>query len=143
MKRSGDIIIIEDDPDDWEVLIDVFKKVMKEQKYDNRVIVFEDSTMVLEYLNETDTELFMVISDINMPLLDGMKLRESICADPKLHKRCTPYIFLTTGAVNKNNIAKAEELSVQGFFEKPASIKDYKLLVEQILGYWQKTIVPQ
>lgn len=140
MKRNGDIIIIEDDPDDWEVLIDVFKKVMKEQKYDNRVIVFEDSTMVLDYLNESDTELFMVISDINMPLLDGLKLRESICANPVLHKRCTPYVFLTTGAINKDHINKAKELSVQGFFEKPASLKDYKILIAEILGYWHKTL---
>lgn len=143
MKRNGDIIIIEDDQDDWEILIDIFKKVMKEQKYDNRVIVFEDSTMVLDYLNDSNNEIFMVISDINMPLLDGLELRKSICADPDLHKRCTPYIFLTTGAINISHIKKATELSVDGFFEKPDSLKDYKILIKEILGYWQKTLLPQ
>jgi len=143
MKRNGDIIIIEDDPDDWEVLINVLEKVMKEQKYDNRVIVFEDSTMVLEYLKESEAELFMVISDINMPLLDGLELRKTICDDPILNKRCIPYVFLTTGAVNNNQINKAKELSVQGFFEKPVSLKDYRKLIAEILGYWQKTLVFQ
>ena len=141
MKRNGDIIIVEDDPDDWEVLINIFKKVMKEQKYDNRVIVFEDSTMVLDYLNDSDTELFMVLSDINMPLLDGLQLRESICADPELHKRCTPYIYLSTADINKDQIAKATQLSVEGFFKKPDSVKEYKILIEGILNYWKKNIL--
>lgn len=142
MKRNGDIIIIEDDPDDWEILIDVFKKVMKEQKYDNRVIVFEDSTMMLDYLKDSDADIFMVISDINMPIFDGIALRQSICDDPILHRRCTPYIFLTTGGANKIHLKKAEELAVDGFFEKPASLKEYKVLIREILGYWQKTLMP-
>jgi len=142
MKRNGDIIIIEDDPDDWEMLLEVFGEVIDEQKYNNRVIIFEDSTMVMQYLQESQAEIFMIVSDINMPRLNGFELRESIYKIPSLCKRCMPYIFLTTG-ITKEHITKAFELPLQGFFEKPSSFPDYKKLIYDIVVYWKHCLAPQ
>ena len=142
MKRNGDIIIIEDDADDWEMLLEVFSEVIDEQKYNNRVIIFEDSTMVVDYLKESPSEIFMILSDINMPLLNGFELRASIYNIPALCKRCMPYIFLTT-ACNKDQVKKAFELSAQGLFEKPTSFLDYKKLISEIMRYWKHSMIPQ
>jgi len=142
MKRNGDIIIIEDDEEDCELLLEVFGEVIDEHKFKNRVIIFEDSTMVMEYLEESKAEIFMIVSDINMPRLNGLELRESIYKIPALCKRCMPYIFLTTG-ITKEHVAKAFELPLQGFFEKPSSFQDYKKLIQDIILYWKHSLAPQ
>jgi len=141
MKRNGDIIIIEDDEDDCELLLEAFSEVIDEHKFKNRVIIFEDSTVVMEYLRESQSEIFMVVSDINMPRVNGFELRESIYKIPALGKRCMPYIFLTTG-ITKEHVTKAFELPLQGFFEKPSSFPDYKKLINDIILYWKHSLAP-
>jgi CheY-like chemotaxis protein len=141
MKANGDIIIIDDDPDDWEILLEVFGEVIEEHKFSNRVIIFEDSTMVMDYLNESTNEIFMILSDVNMPRLNGFELRESIYKIPALFKRCVPYIYLTTCS-NKECVSKAFELPLQGFFEKPNSLPDYRRLVSDIVMYWKHCLAP-
>jgi CheY-like chemotaxis protein len=143
MKRNGDIIIIEDDPDDWEILLEVFTQVMDSNKYTNRVVIIEDSTLVVDFLKESKTEPFLIISDINMPFLNGFELREKISADPKLGQRKTPYVFLTTGGNDPRYVDDAFKLSAQGFFVKPTSFNDYIKLVSEIVGYWKTSLIPQ
>jgi CheY-like chemotaxis protein len=136
MKANGDIIIIDDDPDDWEILLGVFGEVIEEHNFSNRVIIFEDSTMVMDYLKGSESEIFMVLSDVNMPRLNGFQLRESIYEIPALYKRCMPYIFLSTCS-DKDCISKAFEMPLQGFFEKPRSLPDYRKLISEIVMYWK------
>ena len=74
MNKSGPIIIIEDDIDDQEILVDIFKEL----NYRNELVFFADSIKALAYLTDTETEPFLVLSDINMPKLNGMELREKV-----------------------------------------------------------------
>jgi CheY-like chemotaxis protein len=71
MNKTGPIVIIEDDIDDQDILSEIFKEL----NYSNKLIFFSDSVKALEYLTDTDTEPFLVLSDINMPKLNGMELR--------------------------------------------------------------------
>jgi len=141
MKTKGDIIIVEDDPDDWEVLLDVFDQVMDEHKYENRVIIFEDSTMVVDYLNECKADPFIIISDINMPFMNGYELQEKIHKDPLLGNKGTPYILMSTDNSTTNFFDNAAK-SVQGYFNKPVDIDDYKALITNLLSYWKKNLLP-
>jgi len=144
MNRNGDIIIVEDDPDDWEVLLEVFDQVLGQNKYTNRVVIIEDSTMVVDFLRESKTDPFLIISDINMPYLNGFELRERICNDPVLNKRCQRYVFLTTSKDTEAGFMnKVHNLAVQGFFMKPVNFPDYITLITDILGYWKKSLLPQ
>jgi CheY-like chemotaxis protein len=72
VNKTGPIIIIEDDIDDQDILTDIFKEL----NYKNEVIFFGDSVQALDYLTDTEKEPFLVLSDINMPKLDGMALRK-------------------------------------------------------------------
>ena len=71
MNKTGPIVIIEDDKDDQDILTEIFNELA----YENEVIFFEDSVLALEYLTATEIEPFLVLSDINMPKLNGMELR--------------------------------------------------------------------
>jgi CheY-like chemotaxis protein len=142
MKRNGDIIIIEDDADDREILTEAFEQVLAENNYSNRIVMLEDSATVIDYLKESGTEPFLMMSDINMPKVDGFTLRNRIFSDPDLKDRCIPYIFLTTSGSNENYIQQAYQLSVQGYFSKPVKFEDYKTLIAGIINYWKVSKTP-
>ena len=71
MNKEGPIIIIEDDADDRFLLEEVFTSL----DYLNKRIYFVDGQEALDYLLQMDSAPFLILSDINMPRLDGFELR--------------------------------------------------------------------
>ena len=137
MNKTGPIIIIEDDVDDQDILIDIFKEL----NYDNKPIFFTDSLLALEYLTDTDIEPFLVLSDINMPKLNGMELREKVHNNEDLRLKSIPYLFFSTSAEQKH-VIDAYSRSIQGFFIKPSSYEKLKKVIVKIVEYWQECESP-
>lgn len=137
MNKSGPIIIIEDDLDDQEILTDIFKEL----NYKNEVVFFSDSIQALDYLTNTDKEPFIVLSDINMPKLDGMALREKIHNNEDLRMKSIPYLFFSTSAEQKH-VIDAYSRSIQGFFIKPNNYDKLKSTIKKIVEYWQECVSP-
>src|SRR5690606_5841989 len=121
MNKRGPIILIEDDADDQEILIDVFKSL----DYKNEIIFFSDGEEALTYLIETKTEPFIIFSDINMPKLTGMELRAKVHENEDLRLKSIPYLFFTTSAEQKH-VIEAYSKSIQGFFVKPSNFQELK-----------------
>jgi CheY-like chemotaxis protein len=132
MNKSGPIIIIEDDMDDQEILGEIFKEL----PYKNELIFFGDSMEALEYLTDTDVEPFLVLSDINMPKLSGMELREKVHNNEDLRLKSIPYLFFSTSA-EQSHVIDAYSRSIQGFFVKPSSYDKLKSVLVKIVEYWQ------
>ena len=137
MNKRGPIIIIEDDIDDQEVLADIFKEL----NYTNKLIFFGESLQALEYLTETDIEPFLVLSDINMPKLSGMELREKIHNNEDLRLKSIPYLFFSTSA-EQQHVIDAYSRSIQGFFVKQSSYDKLKTVIMKIVEYWQECESP-
>jgi CheY-like chemotaxis protein len=137
MNKTGPIIIIEDDKDDLDLLDDVFKKL----NLKNEVIFFEDSVLALEYLSNTNIEPFLVLSDINMPKLSGLELREKIHNNEDLRMKSIPYLFFSTSA-EQAHVIEAYSRSIQGFFVKPNSYDKLKAIIIKIVDYWQECESP-
>ncbi|HMI77207.1 MAG TPA: response regulator [Ferruginibacter sp.] len=137
MNKTGPIIIIEDDKDDQEVLDKIFTAL----DYKNEIIYFTEGEKALEYLTSTAIEPFIILSDINMPKLNGMELREKIHTNEDLRIKCIPYLFFTTSAEQKH-VVDAYSKSVQGFFVKPSSIEKLKHSLKVIVEYWQECESP-
>src|SRR5687768_3161194 len=137
MNKNGPIIIIEDDVDDQDILNDIFNEL----EYGNKVIFFADSLKALEYLTDTDVEPFLVLSDINMPKLNGMELRDKIHNNEDLRMKSIPYLFFSTSA-EQQNVIDAYSRSIQGFFVKPANYDKLKKVIVKIVEYWQECESP-
>lgn len=137
MNKRGPIVIIEDDIDDQYILA----KVLNELKYENKVIFFEDSIQALEYLTDSDIEPFLVLSDINMPKLNGMELREKIVNNEDLRLKSIPYLFFSTSA-EQQDVIDAYSRSIQGFFVKANNYGKLKNTIEKIVAYWQECESP-
>ena len=137
MNKSGPIVIIEDDTDDQDVLAEIFKEL----NYSNKLIFFSDSALALEYLTDTEIEPFLVLSDINMPKLNGMELREKIHNNEDLRMKSIPYLFFSTRA-EQQHVIDAYSRSIQGFFIKPNSYDRLKEIMVKIVEYWKECESP-
>jgi CheY-like chemotaxis protein len=137
MNRNGPIIVIEDDTDDQYIMTDVFKEL----GYPNELIFFGDSQAALDYLTLTEIEPFIIFSDINMPKLNGVELREKVHNNEDLRLKSIPYLFFTTHAEQKH-VIDAYSKSIQGFFVKPTAFKDLKRTIRIIFEYWMECVSP-
>src|SRR6187399_590307 len=137
MNKKGPIVIIEDDVDDQDILTDIFKEL----NYENKLVFFGDSLKALEFLTDTDIEPFLVLSDINMPKLNGMELREKVHNNEDLRLKSIPYLFFTTTAEQKH-VIDAYSKSIQGFFVKPGNFTKLKSTIKIIVEYWQECVSP-
>ena len=137
INKNGPVIIIEDDPDDQEFLIEIFQKL----NYQNKILFFFDGQQALEYINTTDDLPFLILSDINLPKLNGFELREKLRTDEKLSNKCIPYLFFST-AVNQKSVIHAYSQSVQGFFVKQNSMNELEKTISVIMEYWRRCAAP-
>lgn len=137
MNKDGPIIIIEDDADDQDILDIIFKKL----NYENEVIFFFDGNKALEYLTVSHTLPFLILSDINMPIVHGFALRDKVHNNEQLRLKCIPYLFFTTSA-SQRDVIDAYSKSVQGFFVKPHKIEHLERTIKRIVEYWQECMAP-
>jgi CheY-like chemotaxis protein len=137
VNKNGPIIVIEDDVDDQEFLTDVFMKL----NYQNKVIFFFDGQDALDYINNSNEPPFLILSDINMPKLNGFELREKLRTDAKLSNKCIPYLFFST-AMNQKAVIDAYSQSVQGFFLKQNSMIELEKTISAIMEYWRRCAAP-
>lgn len=137
MSKQGPILIIDDDVDDLELLSQVIND------YFGRPVVrsFVNGHQALDFLYNTRDQPFMIICDINMPGMNGLELCQHIYDDDYLRKKSIPFIFLSTGN-NPNEIERAYDLTVQGYFKKPSKLSELNHMVAQIIDYWKICLHP-
>jgi CheY-like chemotaxis protein len=137
MNKEGEIIIIEDDLDDQYL----FEYVFESLNYANKRVYFKDGESALEYLEDPYVAPFIVLSDINMPRLNGIELRKKLYNDEQLRLKCLPYLLFTS-AIDQKMVIDAYSMSVQGFFVKPNSADELKETIKVIIEYWQRCAAP-
>jgi CheY-like chemotaxis protein len=137
MNKNGPIVIIEDDDDDQEILQDIFKKL----NYPNEVVFCRDGKEALAYIAQKDVFPFLILSDINLPRLNGIELKKKIHTDAQLQLKCIPYLFFTTSA-SKQSVIDAYSLSAQGFFIKETSVEEIETTIRAIVEYWKRCYSP-
>jgi CheY-like chemotaxis protein len=137
MNSNGPIIIIEDDVDDQEMLEEVFQKL----GYENELLFFSDGEAALDFLDSSDVVPFIILSDINLPKLDGFALRQKIKMDAALQIKCIPYLFFSTASSQKA-VINAYSLSVQGFFIKQNKMEELEKTITVIMEYWKRCVAP-
>jgi CheY-like chemotaxis protein len=137
MAKTGPLIIVEDDPEDQEVIADVLQLngVTNELKF------FSNGQEALDYLSETIDKPFLIICDINMPVMNGLELKDEINKNGHLTQKSIPFIYYTTHA-EKHAVEKAYHMSVQGFFQKPGTFTEIQQLLNQVVSYWLSSFHP-
>lgn len=133
MPLSGPIIVVDDDDDDHYI----FKRVCERLKVEVPIVFFADGRKVLEYLRTTTDKPFIILCDVNMPVMNGLDLKREIDGDPIIRKKAIPFIFFSTSAM-ASIVNEAFSMSVQGFFIKEQSLHELEKTLGLILEYWAK-----
>jgi CheY-like chemotaxis protein len=137
MNKGGPIVIIEDDRDDQ----DIFREVFESLACKNEVLFFDNGELALDYLISSDVEPFIIFSDINMPVLNGMELREKVHENEDLRLKSIPYLFFSTSA-EQQYVVDAYSKSIQGFFIKPNNFSEIRNTIKIIVDYWSSCVSP-
>jgi len=99
--------------DDFPTMRRIIKNLLKDLGYEN-VDEAEDGLMGLEKLRNGNFEF--VVSDWNMPNLDGLEMLKQIRADANLSS--LPVLMVTAEA-KKENIIAAAQAGASGYVVKP------------------------
>ena len=117
------IMVVEDSPATCEVV----KKRLVKEGYD--VYAVKNGFEALRDLEKVMPDL--IISDINMPKLDGLKLCQALQNRPETKN--IPVIFLSS-QIDEKSIQKAAEIGAKHFFAKPFDMKAIIECVRGLLG---------
>lgn len=136
--RNFPIVIVEDDKDDCDLIIQALNGVGATNEYR----CFSSPVEALAYLRQTTETPFIIISDINLPNMNGLAFKKVINNDEELKSKRIPFVFLSSSA-KPYIIDEAYHLSVQGFFQKPSGTATYMEVAQSIMQYWGNCKLPQ
>ncbi|GGC14645.1 response regulator [Dyadobacter sediminis] len=137
MSKVSPIIVIEDDEDDQFLI----QQVLSELRIDNPVNLFDNGLQAYEYLLTTKDHPLVILCDVNMPVMNGLELRDQIEDNPYLKQKSIPFVFLSTSN-DPFLIEKAYSGTIQGFYKKSVSFQQIKANLEVIIRYWKICLHP-
>jgi CheY-like chemotaxis protein len=131
MRTSGPIVVIDDDPDDQYL----YRKTFERLNVDHDIVTFDNGIDALRYFEQAAEKPFLILCDINMPLMTGIQMRREMCGMPEICKKNIPFIFMSTSA-RQTDIDQASSLCTHGFFLKEASFDKHENTIRKIIDYW-------
>ena len=118
--------------DDFSTMRRIVRNLLKELGYAN-VDEAEDGVMALAKLRAEQFDF--VVSDWNMPNMDGLTMLQNIRADPALAK--LPVLMVTAEA-KKENIIAAAQAGANGYVVKPFTAATLEEKLNKIFEKIQK-----
>jgi two-component system chemotaxis response regulator CheY len=119
--------------DDFSTMRRIIRNLLKELGYTN-VDEAEDGSVGLSKLKRESFDF--VVSDWNMPVMDGLQLLQSIRADASLSH--LPVLMVTAEA-KKENIIAAAQAGASGYIVKPFTAATLDEKITKILEKLNKT----
>lgn len=137
LSLTGPIICIEDDDDDQHLV----SQAIEVLDFTDELCFFSDGKTALEFLRTTPKKPFLILCDIDLPLMNGIELRQCLNEDAYLRKKSIPFLFITSLAT-PSLVEKAYDATVQGYFRKPHTFQALKEQLRLIITYWRACIHP-
>jgi len=137
MSLKGPVISIDDDADDQYLI----QSMIEELKLPNELRLFQNGLQAHDYLLTTEESPLLILCDMNMPVMNGLELRNRIEENPYLKQKAIPFIFLTTSN-DLGLIRQAYEGTIQGYFQKQNNFDTGKHQLELVIQYWKCCLHP-
>ena len=123
---SFSILIVDDEPDIADLFRQRFRREVRQGQY---VLHFADSgEEALRRLAEIHPELIVILSDINMPGMDGLELLRQV-------RRLRPElpVLMVTAYGDDERRRRADELGAADFLTKPVDFDQLKQQLVQLM----------
>lgn len=115
------VIAVDDEP----LAINILKNYILKVKQLQLVETFSNAMDASSFLRDNDVDIIFL--DINMPMLDGLELLET------LHKK--PFVIMTTA--HEEHALKSFELEAIDYLVKPISLPRFLKSVDRVIGLKQ------
>jgi DNA-binding response OmpR family regulator len=135
--KKNTIFIVDDDPDDRQLILDAFL----EHNSDIDYVFIEDGTTLIKTLSDSEPDNYpsVILLDLNMPGMLGLHALKEI-RDNKNYSQI-PIIVLTTSTFSQDK-SSAYKLGANCFFHKPHSYKELLEIAGAIIRLWFEPVVP-
>jgi len=135
--RNGDILFVEDNPNDVELTLRALKKV----RVANDIHVVGDGAEALDFLfgkgahaGRTGSALPRVILlDLKLPKVDGLEVLRRVKADERT--RTIPVVVLTSSR-EESDLVASYHLGANSYIVKPVDSEKFFEAVREIGFYW-------
>lgn len=112
--------------DDFSTMRRIVKNVLRELGFSN-IKEAEDGKAALQVLRSSRVDF--IVTDWNMPVMDGLALLKSVRADPAL--KAIPVLMVTAEA-KREQIIEAAQSGVNGYVVKPFTAQTLKEKMEKV-----------
>jgi two-component system response regulator len=137
LDSRADILLIEDNPDDVELMLLAFKAA----NLANVVHVARDGVEALDFLFCTgahagrpieDTPK-LVLLDLKLPRLDGHEVLKRIKGDPRT---ATIPVVVLTSSTEERDVMRTYQVGANSYIVKPVDFEQFTESVRDIGKYW-------
>ena len=125
MKTSCKILVVDDEPDLEPLMLQRMRRRIRSGDY--RFVFAQNGVEALEVLRE-DGDIDLVLSDINMPRMDGLALLEQI---PQVDPNVRSVIISAYG--DMQNIRTAMNRGAFDFVTKPVDFEDLTITIDRTM----------
>lgn len=142
MTSDVTILIAEDDEGHFSLI----KKNLMRSGIFNEIVRFSNGQEVLDFLFTSPsatgggTRSYLLLLDIRMPKVDGVKVLEAIKADESLRKM--PVIMVTT-TDDPKEIDRCHSLGCSAYFVKPVEYDDFVDAIRKVGQFLSILSVPE
>ena len=127
VKESYKILVVDDEPDLEPLILQRMRRNIRSGRYS--FVFAGNGVEALEQLTK-DPDIDMVVSDINMPQMDGLTLLEQI---PKVDPNVRSVIISAYG--DMRNIRTAMNRGAFDFVTKPLDFEDLQITIDRTLQH--------
>jgi CheY-like chemotaxis protein len=133
--RPVTILLVEDD----EVDIKALRRAFDELKVINPIRIAHDGVEAWQMLTEIPRP-FLVITDVNMPRMNGLELLKKIRESDTLHDSI---VFVLTTSNEEQDKIDAYNLNVTGYMLKSEMGASFTRAIELVENYWRVVELPE
>ena len=137
MSKTVDIILVEDNPDDAELVI----RALRKNGISNTLVHLKDGEEALHFLfcegryegTQIPPNPRLILLDLKMPKVDGLEVLRRVKSNERL--KLIPVVLLTSSKEDKD-IFESYHLGVNSYVVKPV---EYERLLKTVQGlglYW-------
>lgn len=132
-----EIIIVEDDPNDYEITT----RILKRRGMAGNVVWLQDGELALEHCRTLQDQIAregkrlprIIILDIKLPKVLGFEVLKRIKEDPAL--RYIPVIIFSSSN-QERDLATAAQLFANSYIVKPVDYEAYAQCIDEMVTYW-------
>lgn len=135
--KEYEILIVEDNPDDAELMI----RSLKKNNLANQLVVLEDGEEALDFLycrnkyaqRNSNSVPRVIFLDLKLPKVNGLEILRQVKSDEILKK--IPVIVVTSSKEDPD-IRSAYELGANSYVVKPVDFDNFMKTISQLGMYW-------